>query len=124
MKKTLLIGSSALALVLGLSAGAWAQDVSVASRGGGDIIDDVIGDDSFRNTNVVSTNVLAQVVVAQADSDEIVQSHDGYEGKIELDDNVFDHTMGVFNVGLNTGVNVAQAGQIGIAASANFNVTP
>ncbi len=85
MKNTLLAGAAAFVLALGLSAGAWAHDVSVASRGGGDIIDDVI-DHSFTSSNVVSTNVLAQVVVAQADSEPVIDAHHGYEGEIELKD--------------------------------------
>lgn len=114
MKKTLLAGAAALALVLGMSAGAWAHDIDVT----GDIIDDVIGHDAFSHDNTVSTNVLAQVVSAVTDHDPIT---DGKNAKIVIEDHAFTHALGVFNVVVTTGTNVAQAAQISIAASARFN---
>ena len=127
LRKALLAGISATALIVAASAGAWADDAvdDVRSNSDNNDQDIDIGEDNdgngFNDSNAVAVAALQQSSVQVVASENQDAIDDNYDADMDFGDNTFSDQI-LNNNNFNTGVNAVQGNALAVAGSSSQSI--
>ena len=130
MRKALLAGISATALIIAASAGAWADAVeNVEDNSDSNDQDIDIGEDNgfngtgngFNNGNAVAVAALQQNSVQVVASENLDAIDDNYDADMDFGDSTFSDQI-LNNNNFNTGVNAVQGNALAVAGSTSQSI--
>ena len=126
IRKALLAGISATALIVAASAGAWADAVeNVEDNSDSNDQDIDIGEDNdgngFNDSNAVAVAALQQSSVQVVASENQDAIDDNYDADMDFGDNTFSDQI-LNNNNFNTGVNAVQGNALAVAGSSSQSI--